>query len=146
MDIFSHCSKWKRYLTLCWKAVLAQWFVMLLWKVLFFQLLVTPPSWYLASSFRDAVTVCDHDAFVAEALDLPNFQARVKECKESLPAVPGKDPQLILSLCNGKQKVLVSQCFKAQVKLWMCRSSCCPRGAMRSSRSCANFRLSSNWV
>eukprot|EP00076_Gallus_gallus_P046780 XP_415584.4 zinc phosphodiesterase ELAC protein 2 [Gallus gallus] len=38
---------------------------------------------------RDAVTVCDHDAFVAEALDLPNFQARVKECKESLPAVPG---------------------------------------------------------
>ncbi|NXL87458.1 RNZ2 protein, partial [Alectura lathami] len=38
---------------------------------------------------RDAVTVCDHEAFVAEALDLPNFQARVKECKESLPAVPG---------------------------------------------------------
>uniref|UniRef100_A0A8B9VYL5 Zinc phosphodiesterase ELAC protein 2 n=1 Tax=Anas zonorhyncha TaxID=75864 RepID=A0A8B9VYL5_9AVES len=39
---------------------------------------------------RDAVTVCDHDAFVAEALDLPDFQARVKECKESLPAVPEK--------------------------------------------------------
>uniref|UniRef100_A0A803YGQ1 Zinc phosphodiesterase ELAC protein 2 n=1 Tax=Meleagris gallopavo TaxID=9103 RepID=A0A803YGQ1_MELGA len=38
---------------------------------------------------RDAVTICDHDAFVAEALDLPNFQTRVKECKESLPAVPG---------------------------------------------------------
>ncbi|NXC42956.1 RNZ2 protein, partial [Penelope pileata] len=38
---------------------------------------------------RDAVTVCDHDAFVAEALELPNFQARVKECKESLPAAPG---------------------------------------------------------
>uniref|UniRef100_A0A8C3LBJ9 Zinc phosphodiesterase ELAC protein 2 n=1 Tax=Chrysolophus pictus TaxID=9089 RepID=A0A8C3LBJ9_CHRPC len=31
---------------------------------------------------RDAVTICDHDAFVAEALDLPNFQTRVKECKE----------------------------------------------------------------
>ncbi|NXA53425.1 RNZ2 protein, partial [Nothocercus julius] len=39
---------------------------------------------------RDAVTVCDHDAFVSEALDLPDFQDRVKECKESLPAVPGK--------------------------------------------------------
>ncbi|XP_015735579.1 zinc phosphodiesterase ELAC protein 2 [Coturnix japonica] len=38
---------------------------------------------------RDAVTVCDHDAFVAEALDLPDFQARVKECKESLPALSG---------------------------------------------------------
>ncbi|OXB81206.1 UNVERIFIED_CONTAM: hypothetical protein H355_005136 [Colinus virginianus] len=38
---------------------------------------------------RDAVTICDHDAFVAEALDLPNFQARVKECKESLPAASG---------------------------------------------------------
>ncbi|XP_067164290.1 zinc phosphodiesterase ELAC protein 2 isoform X2 [Apteryx mantelli] len=38
---------------------------------------------------RDAVTVCDHDAFVSEALDLPDFQDRVKECKESLPAVPG---------------------------------------------------------
>ncbi|XP_062447698.1 zinc phosphodiesterase ELAC protein 2 isoform X2 [Rhea pennata] len=38
---------------------------------------------------RDAVTVCDHDAFVKEALDLPDFQDRVKECKESLPAVPG---------------------------------------------------------
>ncbi|KGL72844.1 Zinc phosphodiesterase ELAC protein 2, partial [Tinamus guttatus] len=37
---------------------------------------------------RDAVTVCDHDAFVSEALDLPDFQDRVKECKESLPAVP----------------------------------------------------------
>uniref|UniRef100_A0A8B9SC58 Zinc phosphodiesterase ELAC protein 2 n=1 Tax=Apteryx owenii TaxID=8824 RepID=A0A8B9SC58_APTOW len=36
---------------------------------------------------RDAVTVCDHDAFVSEALDLPDFQDRVKECKESLPAV-----------------------------------------------------------
>ncbi|XP_072207860.1 zinc phosphodiesterase ELAC protein 2 [Excalfactoria chinensis] len=42
---------------------------------------------------RDAVTICDHDAFVAEALDLPDFQARVKECKESLPAVSGNvDP------------------------------------------------------
>ncbi|XP_030317791.1 zinc phosphodiesterase ELAC protein 2 [Calypte anna] len=38
---------------------------------------------------RDAVTTCDHDAFVSEALELPDFQARVKECKESLPAVPG---------------------------------------------------------
>ncbi|GAB0197861.1 zinc phosphodiesterase ELAC protein 2 [Grus japonensis] len=38
---------------------------------------------------QDAVTVCDHDAFVSEALDLPDFQTRVKECKESLPAVPG---------------------------------------------------------
>ncbi|NXR45784.1 RNZ2 protein, partial [Hippolais icterina] len=38
---------------------------------------------------RDAVTVCDPDAFVSEALDLPDFQTRVKECKESLPAVPG---------------------------------------------------------
>ncbi|NWJ01093.1 RNZ2 protein, partial [Crypturellus undulatus] len=37
---------------------------------------------------RDAVTVCDHDAFVSEALELPDFQNRVKECKESLPAVP----------------------------------------------------------
>uniref|UniRef100_A0A672VBL1 Zinc phosphodiesterase ELAC protein 2 n=1 Tax=Strigops habroptila TaxID=2489341 RepID=A0A672VBL1_STRHB len=31
---------------------------------------------------RDAVTVCDHDAFVSEALDLPDFQTRVQECKE----------------------------------------------------------------
>ncbi|NWX05754.1 RNZ2 protein, partial [Caloenas nicobarica] len=38
---------------------------------------------------RDAVTVCDHNAFVSEALDLPNFQTRVKECKESLSAAPG---------------------------------------------------------
>uniref|UniRef100_A0A663EDV6 Zinc phosphodiesterase ELAC protein 2 n=1 Tax=Aquila chrysaetos chrysaetos TaxID=223781 RepID=A0A663EDV6_AQUCH len=38
---------------------------------------------------RDAVTVCDHDAFVSEALDLPDFQTRVKECKESLSALPG---------------------------------------------------------
>ncbi|NXL33909.1 RNZ2 protein, partial [Glaucidium brasilianum] len=38
---------------------------------------------------RDAVTVCDHDAFVSEALDLPDFQTRVKECKESLSVVPG---------------------------------------------------------
>ncbi|XP_074463659.1 zinc phosphodiesterase ELAC protein 2 isoform X2 [Larus michahellis] len=38
---------------------------------------------------RDAVTVCDHDAFVSEALDLPDFQTRVKECKESLAAIPG---------------------------------------------------------
>ncbi|KAM8991892.1 zinc phosphodiesterase ELAC protein 2 [Ara ararauna] len=38
---------------------------------------------------RDAVTVCDRDAFVSEALDLPDFQDRVKECKESLAAVPG---------------------------------------------------------
>ncbi|NXP55944.1 RNZ2 protein, partial [Heliornis fulica] len=38
---------------------------------------------------RDAVTVCDHDAFVSEALDLPDFQTRVRECQESLPAVPG---------------------------------------------------------
>ncbi|KAM8796888.1 zinc phosphodiesterase ELAC protein 2 [Eudromia elegans] len=38
---------------------------------------------------RDAVTVCDHDAFISEALNLPDFQDRVKECKESLPAVPG---------------------------------------------------------
>ncbi|NWW71347.1 RNZ2 protein, partial [Climacteris rufus] len=38
---------------------------------------------------RDAVTVCDPDAFVSEALDLPDFQTRVKECKDSLSAVPG---------------------------------------------------------
>ncbi|RMB95069.1 hypothetical protein DUI87_28511 [Hirundo rustica rustica] len=38
---------------------------------------------------RDAVTVCDPDTFVSEALDLPDFQTRVKECKESLSAVPG---------------------------------------------------------
>ncbi|XP_014742317.1 PREDICTED: zinc phosphodiesterase ELAC protein 2 [Sturnus vulgaris] len=38
---------------------------------------------------RDAVTVCDPDMFVSEALDLPDFQTRVKECKESLSAVPG---------------------------------------------------------
>ncbi|NWI85453.1 RNZ2 protein, partial [Pitta sordida] len=38
---------------------------------------------------RDAVPVCDHDTFVSEALDLPDFQSRVKECKESLSAVPG---------------------------------------------------------
>ncbi|NXX30645.1 RNZ2 protein, partial [Nicator chloris] len=38
---------------------------------------------------RDAVTVCDPDVFVSEALDLPDFQTRVKECKESLSAVPG---------------------------------------------------------
>ncbi|XP_010137201.1 PREDICTED: zinc phosphodiesterase ELAC protein 2 [Buceros rhinoceros silvestris] len=38
---------------------------------------------------RDAVTVCDHDAFVNEALDLPDFQTRVKECKESLSAATG---------------------------------------------------------
>jgi len=56
----------------------------------------------MACSFRDAVTVCDHDAFVSEALDLPDFQTRVKECKESLSAVPGKDRQLVLGQCNGK--------------------------------------------
>ncbi|NXH09446.1 RNZ2 protein, partial [Bucco capensis] len=38
---------------------------------------------------RDAVAVCDHDAFVNEALELPDFQARVKECQESLAALPG---------------------------------------------------------
>ncbi|NXN18025.1 RNZ2 protein, partial [Indicator maculatus] len=38
---------------------------------------------------RDAVTVCDQEAFVSEALDLPDFQSRVKECRESLPALPG---------------------------------------------------------
>uniref|UniRef100_A0A8D2PC32 Zinc phosphodiesterase ELAC protein 2 n=1 Tax=Zosterops lateralis melanops TaxID=1220523 RepID=A0A8D2PC32_ZOSLA len=31
---------------------------------------------------RDAVTVCDPDMFVSEALELPDFQTRVKECKE----------------------------------------------------------------
>lgn len=47
---------------------------------------------------RDAVTVCDHDAFVSEALDLPDFQTRVKECKESLSAVPrnvGAYPEIV---------------------------------------------------
>lgn len=48
------------------------------------------------------MTICDRDAFVAEALDLPDFQARVKECKESLPAVPGKDQQLVLAKCHDK--------------------------------------------
>lgn len=48
------------------------------------------------------MTVCDHDAFVSEALDLPDFQTCVKECKESLSAVPGKDQQLVLDQCNGK--------------------------------------------
>ncbi|NXG52109.1 RNZ2 protein, partial [Psilopogon haemacephalus] len=38
---------------------------------------------------RDAVTVCDQEAFISEALDLPDFQSRVKECRESLPASPG---------------------------------------------------------
>ncbi|XP_064007236.1 zinc phosphodiesterase ELAC protein 2 [Pogoniulus pusillus] len=38
---------------------------------------------------RDAVTVYDQEAFVSEALDLPDFQSRVKECRESLPATPG---------------------------------------------------------
>ncbi|XP_063031695.1 zinc phosphodiesterase ELAC protein 2 [Melospiza melodia melodia] len=38
---------------------------------------------------RDAVTVCDPEEFVNEALDLPDFQTRVQECKESLSAVPG---------------------------------------------------------
>ncbi|NXY17827.1 RNZ2 protein, partial [Atrichornis clamosus] len=38
---------------------------------------------------RDAVTVCDPSTFISEALDLPDFQSRVKECKESLSAVPG---------------------------------------------------------
>ncbi|NWU95496.1 RNZ2 protein, partial [Upupa epops] len=38
---------------------------------------------------RDTVTVCDHDAFVSEALGLPDFQTRVKECKESLAGLPG---------------------------------------------------------
>lgn len=63
------------------------------------------------------MTVCDHDAFVSEALDLPDFQTRVKECKESLAAIPGKDQQLVLHQCNGKQKVLVTYCFGAQTKL-----------------------------
>ncbi|XP_068007755.1 zinc phosphodiesterase ELAC protein 2 isoform X2 [Melanerpes formicivorus] len=38
---------------------------------------------------RDAVTVCDPEAFVSEALELPDFQSRLKECRESLPALPG---------------------------------------------------------
>lgn len=50
------------------------------------------------------MTVCDHDAFVAEAMDLPNFQTRVKECKESLPAVPGKDQQLVLSHVRASRR------------------------------------------
>lgn len=50
------------------------------------------------------MTVCDHDAFVAEAMDLPNFQTRVKECKESLPAVPGKDQQLVFSHVRASRR------------------------------------------
>uniref|UniRef100_A0A7M4F016 Zinc phosphodiesterase ELAC protein 2 n=1 Tax=Crocodylus porosus TaxID=8502 RepID=A0A7M4F016_CROPO len=34
---------------------------------------------------RDIVTVCNSSEYVAEALELPNFQDCVKECKENLP-------------------------------------------------------------
>lgn len=71
----------------------------------------------MACSFRDAVTVCDYDAFVSEALDLPDFQTCVKECKESLSAVPGKDQQLVLDQCNRKSEVLVTHCVSVQTKL-----------------------------
>lgn len=63
------------------------------------------------------MTDCDPDMFVSEALDLPDFQTRVKECKESLSAVPGTDQQLSLDHCGGKQELLVSHCFRAQMKL-----------------------------
>uniref|UniRef100_A0A8C3T5R7 Zinc phosphodiesterase ELAC protein 2 n=1 Tax=Chelydra serpentina TaxID=8475 RepID=A0A8C3T5R7_CHESE len=41
------------------------------------------PQWQ-----RDVVAVCNSSEFVAEALELPGFQDRVKECKESLQAGP----------------------------------------------------------
>uniref|UniRef100_A0A7M4F017 Zinc phosphodiesterase ELAC protein 2 n=1 Tax=Crocodylus porosus TaxID=8502 RepID=A0A7M4F017_CROPO len=37
---------------------------------------------------RDIVTVCNSSEYVAEALELPNFQDCVKECKENLQAEP----------------------------------------------------------
>ncbi|XP_038598764.1 zinc phosphodiesterase ELAC protein 2 [Tachyglossus aculeatus] len=37
------------------------------------------PEWQ-----RDACIVCDHSEFVAEALQLPDFEQRVKECRESV--------------------------------------------------------------
>ncbi|KYO45015.1 zinc phosphodiesterase ELAC protein 2 [Alligator mississippiensis] len=37
---------------------------------------------------RDMVTVCNSSEYVAEALELPNFQDCVKECKENLQAGP----------------------------------------------------------
>lgn len=63
------------------------------------------------------MTVCDPDEFVSEALDLPDFQTCVKECKESLSAVPGTEQQLSLEQCGGKQDLLVAHCFRAQMKL-----------------------------
>ncbi|KAH1182653.1 zinc phosphodiesterase ELAC protein 2 isoform X1 [Mauremys mutica] len=41
------------------------------------------PQWQ-----RDMVAVCNSSEFVAEALELPGFQDRVKECRESLQAGP----------------------------------------------------------
>ncbi|XP_032659544.1 zinc phosphodiesterase ELAC protein 2 isoform X2 [Chelonoidis abingdonii] len=41
------------------------------------------PQWQ-----RDVVAVCNSSEFVAEALELPGFQDRVKECRESLQAGP----------------------------------------------------------
>uniref|UniRef100_A0A674JCU6 Zinc phosphodiesterase ELAC protein 2 n=1 Tax=Terrapene triunguis TaxID=2587831 RepID=A0A674JCU6_9SAUR len=41
------------------------------------------PQWQ-----RDVVAVCNSSEFVAEALKLPGFQDRVKECRESLQAGP----------------------------------------------------------
>ncbi|XP_074826641.1 zinc phosphodiesterase ELAC protein 2 isoform X2 [Natator depressus] len=43
------------------------------------------PQWQ-----RDVVAVCNSSEFVAEALELPGFQDRVKECRESLQAEPVK--------------------------------------------------------
>lgn len=39
-------------------------------------------------SFRDAVVACNSAEFVAEALELPNFQDCVQKCKESLQVRP----------------------------------------------------------
>ncbi|EMP23706.1 Zinc phosphodiesterase ELAC protein 2 [Chelonia mydas] len=49
-----------------------------------------PATSWSVDSFRDVVAVCNSSEFVAEALELPGFQDRVKECRESLQAGPVK--------------------------------------------------------
>uniref|UniRef100_A0A8C8BE30 Zinc phosphodiesterase ELAC protein 2 n=1 Tax=Otus sunia TaxID=257818 RepID=A0A8C8BE30_9STRI len=50
---------------------------------------------------RDAVTVCDHDAFVSEALDLPDFQTRLSAFQpKRSPSLHGPWSELIQRLLN----------------------------------------------
>uniref|UniRef100_A0A8C3KH48 Zinc phosphodiesterase ELAC protein 2 n=1 Tax=Calidris pygmaea TaxID=425635 RepID=A0A8C3KH48_9CHAR len=58
---------------------------------------------------RDAVTVCDHDAFVSEALDLPDFQTRLSAFQpRRSPSLNGPWSELVQWLLNVFVTRLVS--------------------------------------